>query len=181
MAEPVVDLATGGVVDLVLDAATLPAGGFREALPDGLPEGLGLVVEAGDVSLEELLERLATLGLERGRVRIRLVEKRLLAGLVGGELERVRLAGWALGVVGWGPGGGTVPLLRRLDVAEVVIEPRVIAAVATRTGHAELLALTSVALAFDRHVTATGVVTAAQLAQVRLAGCTHVQGPVLAG
>lgn len=170
-AQPVVDLATGTVVEQAVGAVDLA--GLT------LPDGQGLVVEAGETPVDELLGLLRGFDLEPGRVRVRLCEHRLVAAVTSGDLERLRLAGHALGVVGWGPGGGTVALLRRLDVAEVVVEPRTIEAVATRDGHAELLALTSVALAFGRRVTATGVATPEQLSQVRLAGCTHVQGPVL--
>ncbi len=122
-------------------------------------------------------------GLPPGRLRLEVTERALIEdmGAAHETLQEVRDLGVAVAIDDFGTGYSSLGYLRRLPVDALKIDRAFVAGLGEDPAdRAVVAAVTALAHALGKGVTAEGVETPAQLAEVRAAGCDRAQGFLIA-
>jgi EAL domain-containing protein (putative c-di-GMP-specific phosphodiesterase class I) len=176
----IVPLGRWALAEACRAASTWPArGGVEPAVSVNLSPR-----ECRQNGLVELVGRtLRETGLPPSRLRLEVTERALIEdmGAAHETLQRVRDLGVGVAIDDFGTGYSSLGYLRRLPVDALKIDRSFVAGLGEEApDRAVVEAVTALAHALGKSVTAEGVETPVQLEHVRAAGCDRAQGYFIA-
>jgi diguanylate cyclase (GGDEF)-like protein len=170
---------------------------FHEACrqAQGWPKPMRVAVNVSPVQFRQpglansIVQALATSGLPAQRLEVEITESVFLddSGATQAMLHRLRSLGVRIALDDFGTGYSSLSYLRSFPFDKLKIDKSFITELLTRSGAPAIVrAITSLADALGMETTAEGVEDEGQLAELRLQGCSSVQGylfssPVPAG
>ncbi|HET8630943.1 MAG TPA: EAL domain-containing protein, partial [Thermomicrobiales bacterium] len=176
---------TGLIVPLgwwVLEAACRQARAWQGAYPDA-PLTMSVNLSARQLTQPDLVERvaraLAASGLPGARLRLELTESAIMENAVvaAGVLARLRELGVQLAVDDFGTGYSSLAYLKRFPLDTLKVDKAFVDGLGTDPNDTAIVrAIVSLAHTLGLEVTAEGVETAEQIAQLRALGCGLAQG-----
>jgi diguanylate cyclase (GGDEF)-like protein len=171
------------VGEWVFREACRQARAWQAQAPEAPPLLLSVNLSAREFQCKELVEQVGVVldetGLDPAGVRLEITESAMMHDIETtiGALRALKQLGVQLAIDDFGTGYSSLSYLRRFPVDCVKIDRSFIAALGQDDGTAAIVsAITALARALGVDVTAEGIETAGQLAQLQALGCRRGQG-----